>query len=99
MCMKKIEIKSIGIDELGRLFVEPENSKFKMIYRTAMEVHWDSRKNVLYSPKPREWSYGRWFIQICDAVKDEYASKLKITLNTKWINISPCLKEEIKKST
>jgi len=36
-----------------------------------MEVNWDEDKKVLYSPKPLEWSYQRWFQQIKDAVKDE----------------------------
>jgi hypothetical protein len=50
-------ILEIGIDDEGRLYVKPTTTKFPMMYREAIEVHWDSNGDFLYSPKPRNWSY------------------------------------------
>ena len=32
-------ISEIGIDNLGRLFIKPEQLKFTLIYRTATEIN------------------------------------------------------------
>jgi hypothetical protein len=48
------EIIEIGIDNLQRLYIKPKKVKFTLIYRTATQVHWDSEKLFLYSPKPNE---------------------------------------------
>jgi len=50
-------IAEIAIDDDGRLCVRPATVVLPYIWREAMQVHWDDRKGLLYSPKPREWSY------------------------------------------
>jgi len=94
--MKQELIKEIRIDSAGRLCVKPVSEQFPYIYRTAMEVHWDESQNFLYSPKPREFSYGKWFVQIINAVRSEYGYNLCLSGETEWINVSAEIKEEIK---
>jgi hypothetical protein len=59
--MKKDTIAEVAIDEQGRLRVTPTSNSYAMIYREAVEVHWDAGGKYLYSPKPRKWSYLDWF--------------------------------------
>jgi len=92
--MRQDGIKEIGIDDTGRLCIMPEEVKFSLIYRTAMEVHWDERGLFLYSPKPREWSYFDWYLQILAAAK-ECNCRLSLTGKTVWINIPSSLKQQI----
>jgi hypothetical protein len=94
--MESDNIQEIGIDENSRLFIKPETKKFPLIYRTATEVHWDNNKNVLYSPKPREWTYFDWYRHIVSTLKMECGCKLKITPETLWISIPKTLEEEIR---
>lgn len=93
--MKKVKILSIGIDEFERLFIKPKGKSFPYIYRAAMEVSQDENNKVLYSPKPREWTFQKWFIQIARAVKEEYGILFEIDQNTSWINIDDITKSEI----
>lgn len=88
-------ITEIAIDDSGQLTVRPLKQNYKYIYRSALEVHWDSKQECLYSPKPREWSYLDWYKQIVSAVMSEYEYKLVITQETKWTNITDTLKQEI----
>jgi len=89
------EILEIGIDNQERLFVRPEKQTFEYIYRAAAEVGWDKKEKVLYSPKPREWSYYLWYRHIIDIAKDEYGCKLYLTDKTIWTNIPNDLKQQI----
>ena len=59
-----------------------------------MEVHWNNEGKFLYSPKPKEWSYIEWYVQILKAVKEQ-SYILLITENTQWVNIKKELKNEI----
>ena len=93
--MESDNIQEIGINQNGQLFIKPEKRKFPLIYQTATEVHWDGNKNVLYSPKPREWTYLDWFRHIVITLETECGCKLQITPKTLWISISEKLKEEI----
>jgi Integron Cassette Protein Hfx_Cass5 len=90
--MKNDGIAEIRIDATERLCVLPKSSSFPNIYRAGMEVHWDAKGQYPYSPKPREWSYVRWFQQILAAVKGEYGCTLVITPETRWQNIDDALK-------
>jgi hypothetical protein len=74
-----LDIAEIGIDEAERLYVKPVSGDFSHIYPAAMEVHWSPQEKSLYSPKPREWSYLNWYVQILYAAKDEYGILLVIT--------------------
>ena len=88
-------IAEITIDSAGRLCVTPGSAEFPLIYRAAMEVHWDQKGRFLYSPRPREWSYPQWFHQIVAAARGEYGCALSITPQTRWNNIDANLKEAI----
>jgi hypothetical protein len=92
---KEDEIAEIGIDQAGRLYVQPAKQTFPYVYRAAMEVHWDQARGVLFSPKPREWSYRQWFRQILDAVTDEYGVHLRIGVGTTWTNVPDLLRTQI----
>ena len=93
--MKKDKIESIEIDEVGRLLIKPEKERFNLIYRTASEVHWDNNNSVLFSPKPREWSYLDWYKHIIKIAKEECLCGLYLTKETKWINIPREIKSSI----
>ena len=91
-------IVEVGIDDLARLYIVPEKENFPFIYRTATEVHWDSKGKFLYSSKPREWSYLDWYRHIVGVADTECGCKLILSANTKWTNISEELKENILKT-
>lgn len=93
--MEVEEIAEIGIDGAERLYVKPVSRDFSHIYRAAMEVHWSPEGKFLYAPKPREWSYLKWYGQILGAARDEYCVSLVITENTGWVGIGDDLKNEI----
>jgi hypothetical protein len=92
--VKNDNIKEIRIDGSGRLCIMPEREIFSLVYRTTMEVHWDQKELFLYSPKPREWLYFDWYLQILAAAK-ECNCELHLTDNTSWVDIPTSLKEQI----
>lgn len=89
------EIIEIAIDENERLLVKPKNTSFTLIYRTATEVHWDEKLLLLYSPKPREWTYLNWYQHIINVAEVECNTKLILTARTVWTNITQDLKKQI----
>ena len=89
--MERDEIIEIGIDNKERLYLKPLSKKFPYIYREAAEVNWDPKGNLLYSPKPREWSYLDWYKHIVDVAASQ-ACELFLSHNTNWINIQDELK-------
>ena len=91
--MERDSISSVEIDETGRLHVFPWSRVFPYIYREAMEVHWDAERKSLYSPKPREWSYARWFQQILAAAKEQ-GCLLVLQGDTNWHNVTPGMQAE-----
>lgn len=93
---KSDEIIQVGIDNQKRLFITPKKEKFPLIYRSAAGVNWDSKKGFLHSNVPRDLSYLEWFKHIVSLIKSETKIDLKLTKNTKWINISDDLKNKIK---
>lgn len=88
-------ISEIGIDYQEQLYVRPEHQTFEYIYRAAAEVGWDNKEKVLFSPKPKEWSYYDWFRHIIQSAKDEYGCTLHVTEQTIWTNIPDDLKQKI----
>lgn len=86
--MKIDPIIKIEIDGKGRLLIYPASHTYPMIYREAVEVHWDAAGKYLYSPQPREWSYLDWFKHIITTVRD-----LRLTSETKWSNVPEELRE------
>ena len=92
--MEHDEIIEIGIDSDGRLYLVPSSKEFPFIYREAKEVSWHPEQKRLYSPKPTEWSYARWYTQILNAVKEQFCI-LSISKNVKWVSIPESLKLEI----
>lgn len=89
------EIVEVKIDGDGKLLVRPQTCAFPYIYRAAMEVGWNPDNRTLFSPKPREWSYLRWFQQIVSAVAGEYDVRLVITPQTAWSDVPDALRAEI----
>ena len=57
--MRTDSVEAVGIGEAGSLWVKPAAATIPLIYREAMEVHWDPTRLRLYSPKPRKWSCRR----------------------------------------
>ena len=92
--MKLDAIAKIEIDADGRLHVVPGSCSFPLVYREAMEVHWDDERRSLYSPKPREWSYAHWLKQILAAAHEQGVS-LQLSASTTWLNIGPSTKAEL----
>jgi len=91
------EILEIGIDDLERLYIKPKFQKFTLIYRTATQVHWDSKNGFLFSPKPIDWTYLDWYKHITKVAKNECFCELLLNEDTLFINISRELKNEILK--
>jgi hypothetical protein len=89
--MRSDPIEAVGIDEGGSLWVKPAEATFPLIYREAMEVHWDAERLRLYSPKAREWSYCAWFKQIKAAAREQGVD-LQLGQATTWSGIDPELR-------
>ena len=87
--MDRDAIARVEIDSDRRLHVVPASQEFPFIYRAGMEVGWDADLRSLHSPKPRDWSYMRWFQQILAAAAEEYGCKLVLTDDTAWVNVDP----------
>ncbi len=83
------KIAKVAIDSEGRLQIFPTSNTYPMIYREAVEVHWDSDGRFLYSPKPREWTYLHWFQHIIDI-----AGGLELSPDTMWTNVPDELRRE-----
>jgi hypothetical protein len=92
--MVKDDVACIAIDDQGRLCVTPLSATFPHIYREAMEIGWDVGGKFLYSPVPREWSYGQWFQQIIAATKEQ-GYQLVLSGTTHWENVSDPMRQEI----
>nr|AAK28610.1 hypothetical protein [uncultured bacterium] len=92
--MERDTIAQIELDSEGRLHVVPAAHSFPYIYREAMEVHWDSDRRSLHSPKPRQWSYSRWLQQLLSAAATQ-GCELRFATDTRWVNIDPGLKAEL----
>ena len=88
-------IVEIGIRADGGLFVRPENSNFANIYRAGMEVSWDGENGRLFAPRPRDWTYARWFQQIVAAAAGEYHIALHLTETTTWTGVPDSIRDEI----
>jgi len=89
--MERDTIAVVEIDQAGQLHVVPSSHSFPYIYREAMEIDWDPERRSLRSPKPREWSYARWYEQIL-AVAREQGWHLSATASTRWVNVDPGVK-------
>ena len=92
--MERDTIAQVEIDGDGQLHVVPSARSFPYIYREAMEVHWDSSRNSLHSPKPKEWSYARWLQQILAAAAAQ-GCELQLAPGTKWLNVDPGIKAQL----
>ncbi|WP_431163007.1 DUF7683 domain-containing protein [Flagellimonas beolgyonensis] len=93
--MKRDVITKIEIDVSGQLHISPGQNKFVQIYRTAREVHWDLKRQTLYSPVPKGWTYVDWFSHIVKVVKEECFCQLHLTNETVWVNVPESIRDEI----
>lgn len=88
-------IEEIGIDEEERLYLKPASETFPMIYREAMEVHWNSELKYLYGARPRKWGYIEWYQQIINAAAEQ-GCKLVFSPSVTWVNVPTELQAQIK---
>jgi hypothetical protein len=95
--MHALEVAEVSIHEDGRLLIRPRvaNDGYQYVYRAAAEVSWDPALACFVCPRPREWSYLRWFQHARDAVRSELGCDLRITERTSWTNIADVLRSEI----
>lgn len=91
----KDNIIEIGIDDKDGIYIKPENAKFPLIFRSASGVHWDDRKNILYTTNQSGWTHLEWYKQIIGVIRDEYNYEFLLTDKTIWTNVSNELKKEI----
>jgi Integron Cassette Protein Hfx_Cass5 len=87
-------IEAVGIDESGSLWVKPATARFPYVYREALQVNWDAERCRLFVPKPREWSYIRWFSQIRDAARAQ-GVELIVEAGTSWHGLEAELRQAI----
>ena len=93
--MESEQIKEVGIDAEGKLFIKPLTQEYPFIYRAAMGVYWDDKNHYLYSPILSESKDFDWFQQMLDAVRSEYQHRLLLTESTTWVNVPDDVKNKI----
>ena len=91
-------IAEVRIDDEGRLRVRPQTVDLPDIFRSGMEVHWDPSTRTLYTPKPREWTYPKWFHHLVHAALDECGVRLVLSTETRWLNVPEEVRREIEGS-
>ncbi len=92
--MNRDSIAEVEIDGAGRLHIVPSTHSFPYIYREGIEVNWSESRRSLHSPKPKEWSYSRWFEQILTAARAQ-GCELHVAADTRWLNIDPGTKADL----
>jgi len=94
--VKTDAIAEVGIEASGWLYIKPATQKFSMIWREGAEVHWDENSQILFSPKPREWSYLDWYQHIIWVAQGEGSGVLLYpTPDTRWRNVPDELRQRI----
>jgi len=88
------KIEEIGIDDEGRLYLKPSSTSFPMIYREAMEVHWNNERGYLYGGIPSKWSCLDWYHQILNAAQEQ-GCKLSFSSCVSWVNVPSELRAQI----
>ncbi len=81
------QITDVEIDAEGRLRIRLAKQDLSQIWRAAAEIGWDPETRALYGPKPREWSYAKWFQHLVAAACDEYGVTLRLSPETRWLNV------------
>jgi hypothetical protein len=97
--MREEEIVEVGLDADQRVHVRPEKTKFEYIYRSAMGVHWNASLDRLSHSSSGDWTQSRWFRQIITAVAAEYCVRLRLTSQTEWTDIVPCVRSAMEAAT
>ena len=87
-------IEEIGIDDKNRLYLKPSSAAFPMIYREALEVHWNEELKYLYGAEPRKWNHFDWYQHILSAASIQ-GCRLRISPTVSWVNISSDLQAQI----
>lgn len=93
--MEKEEIKEIGLDTKGHLYILPTTSSFPFVYRDASGVRWDETKKALVAFEPERWGTLDLYSQILSAVKNEYGCILFISNETLWHNVPELTRDQI----
>ena len=92
--MKIDFIEALGTAEDGSVYVKPAISKFPYIYREAAEVHWDTNRERLYGPVPRDWSQIDWIKHIL-VIAMHHGTLLRASNSTEWMNVGDDFRTEI----
>ena len=92
--MQTDHIVAVEIDAQGCLHVSPASQEFPLIHREAMEIVWHAGRRSLGTPPPRQWRYGRWFLQV-QAAAAAQGVRLMHDPDTQWINVPVDVKREI----
>ena len=87
--MRHVVIDAVEILPNGWLLVKvtPYEQWFENIYRTATGVWWDDSRQGFVAPKPRDWPYSKWFMQILADARSELGVYLQLSEATLWNNI------------
>lgn len=96
--MKIVNLIKIEILVSGELVVQPESNVsgiFDFIYRAAEGVNWDKAHQAFIAPCPKEITYVDWFQIIIKATASELGTKLEVTDQTLFLNVSSEVKQQI----
>ena len=94
----EVAIASIELDHTGRLLVRPDSiptTQFEYIYRAATGVKWRVEDHAFYPDEVKNVSPARWFQIIVASVHVELGLDLKLTPQTKWIQVPMASRREI----
>jgi hypothetical protein len=97
--MGQLSVKSVRIDEDGRLLVIPDlppDRDFAFISRAARAARWDEAERALYTPAPETSTYFDRFQHLAEAAADEYGELLVVSERTQFANVPGFLEAEIR---
>lgn len=104
--MERDQIRECGLTEDGVLYVKPASKKFPYIYREALGIQWDPKKEYLAFPSsvnPSKndgfhfFSPSAAYAQILAAAREQ-GVELYPDQKTTWVNISEAEKLKIQES-
>jgi hypothetical protein len=95
--MRDVDVLEIHVDTRGRLLVIPAgtNRGRKFMYRTASGVRWDETSKAFVAAEPASWQHGEFLAHMLREVRGELRENLRLTANTRWVNVSADLRNEL----
>lgn len=81
-------ILEIGIDDVGRLYIVPENLNFSNIKEYTEDFVWVEGKTALFIKKPTGFaSYIRYYRELISVISFDLGHYLSFDEDTLWVNI------------